>query len=412
MPSLFAKWTVVVFLLLATTLLYLDRQALALLAPTIMGELAINKEQWGRLLSLFYYAYTIAQFIIGGVLDRMNLRWAYGVGVLLWAGAVALTGTSQSFVQLMLCRVLLGVVESFNWPGAMRIVARSLPPGERSLGNGIFTSGTSIAALISPLLILFIAGRFSWRGSFFAIAAAGCTWFTGYMVATRGKHLRGIWRMAQGEGHRVPVSTAYREVLATPQFWRVFVVAVMVNPCLYFNLNWIPTFFAQERGIPALEQRWILTAIFLGLDLGYLFAGAGVLLQTRRNVPLARARRNVFLLATTCLALCGAVPFVRETQMAVAVLVAVLFGNGVWIAMYLTMAQEVSSVHISTAAGLLGGSGSLFGALSSWAVGYITHTTGTFAIPMLGITVAAVIAAAAGILAVRNAPPPPAGVPG
>ena len=45
------------------------------------------------------------------------------------------------------------------------------------------------------------------------------------------------------------------------------------------------------------------------------------------------------------------------------------FGLGIWVAMYLTMAQEVSSTHISTAIGLLSGCGSLAGALAMWAVG-------------------------------------------
>ena len=46
--------------------------------------------------------------------------------------------------RLLFFQLLLGVTESVNWPAAMRVVARALPPEEQSLGNGIFTSGTSI----------------------------------------------------------------------------------------------------------------------------------------------------------------------------------------------------------------------------------------------------------------------------
>jgi len=69
--------------------------------------------------------------------------------------------------------------------------------------------------------------------------------------------------------------------------------------------------------------------------------------------------------------------------------------------MYLTMAQEVSAEHISTAAGLLGGSGSLAGALAMWAVGRVTHQTGSFAIPMIAVAGAGVLAALAGLAVTR-----------
>jgi len=66
-------------------------------------------------------------------------------------------------VALLIFRLPLGVVESANWPGGMRVVARLLEPRERSLGNGIFTSGTSVRALIAPELILGISAAFGWR---------------------------------------------------------------------------------------------------------------------------------------------------------------------------------------------------------------------------------------------------------
>jgi len=78
------------------------------------------------------------------------------------------------------------------------------------------------------------------------------------------------------------------------------------------------------------------------------------------------------------------------------------FGAGGWIAMYLTMAQEVSSTHISTAIGLLSGCGSLAGALAMWGVGRITRQTGSFSIPMASVALAAVLSAFAGWIATKD----------
>jgi len=75
---------------------------------------------------------------------------------------------------------------------------------------------------------------------------------------------------------------------------------------------------------------------------------------------------------------------------------------GVWVAMYLTMIQDVSDTHVSTALGLVGGCGSLAGALAMWAVGKVTHETGSFTIPMIAFSVAAIVSAVAGCVASRE----------
>lgn len=119
---------------------------------------------------------------------------------------------------------------------------------------------------------------------------------------------------------------------------------------------------------------------------------------------LGQARRIVFLAATLLMCASAVVPFLPGLRMAVAALVIVNFAVGVWIAMYLTMAQEVSARHVSTAAGLLGGSGSLAGALAMWAVGKVTQQTGSFAWPLAAVAAAALVAAAAGLAVTRANP--------
>ena len=182
----------------------------------------------------------------------------------------------------------------------------------------------------------------------------------------------------------------------------MLVVAVLINPCLYFSVNWLPTYFAQQHGLlPGSQLGWILTAIYLGVGVGNFLCGAGVLTLTRRGRPLAAARRTVFLLATVPLSICAAVPLMRLSP-AVFALVAVNIGLGIWVAMYLTMVQDVSAAHVSTALGLLSGCGSLAGAVAMWAVGRVTQHTHSFALPMAAFSVSAVISAIAGWAASRE----------
>lgn len=389
-----AQWILCGFLFLATTLNYLDRQVLGILAPTMQRELGLDNAALGTLFSVFYYTYTFAQFVIGPVLDRVNLRKAYGLAVLLWSLVGALTSTARGFADLLAFRLSLGVAESANWPAAMRMVARALPPEKRAMGNGIFTSGTSIGALIAPALTLWIAGAFGWRYAFAGVGALGVVWFIAWMSYTRRGEFNHVWAAPPESRAR---GAGYWEVLRSPRFWRVFAVTILVNPVLYFLLNWLPAYFAQQWKLDGVTGLGLtLTAIYIGLDAGYLLCGVGVMAFTRVGIDVATSRTCVFYAASFLLASAAFVPFARTALAATVLLVFANIGIGIWIAMYLTMAQEVNARAVSTAAGLLGGSGSLAGGAAMWAVGQVTQRTGSFQLVFFAVAAVAALAALAG----------------
>jgi MFS transporter, ACS family, hexuronate transporter len=391
------KWQLCIVLFLATTLNYLDRQTMSILAPALQKELHLDNDALGWLFAVFYYAYTFSHMAVGPILDRSNLRWAFALAVFLWSLVSVLTGLANGFVALLIFRLSLGVVESANWPAGMRVVSRLLEPRERALGNGIFTSGTSVGALIAPGIILAIAAMWGWRWAFVLIGSLGVFWICGVLI-TRDPKMMPIWRepAAPETAGLAGQRRIFSSIIRSPRFLPVLAVAVLVNPCLYFSVNWLPTYFAQQRGLsPGRHMGWILTAIYLGLDIGNIACGSAILALTHRGSGVQTARRIVFILATVAVVCCAAVPILPMAG-AVTALVIVNFGLGIWVAVYLTMAQEVSATHVSTAIGLLSGCGSLAGALAMWAVGRVTRQTASFAIPMSAVAVAALLSALAG----------------
>ena len=393
------KWRLCALLFLATTLNYLDRQTVSILAPTLQEQLHLNNADLGWLFAVFYYSYMFSQFAVGPLMDRLHLRWAFGLAVLLWSAVSAATGLVTGFTGLVIFRLLLGVTEAANWPGATRITSRTFEPAERSLANGFFTSGTSVGALIAPPLIFAISSAFGWRSSFIVLGIAGAFWFLLWILSTGNPQLEPVWHdPSRGKsGSAESLVTVVAQIMKSTRFLPVLVVAVLINPALYFSVNWLPTYFAQHRGLkPGSQLGWILTAIYLGIGVGNFLCGAAILALTRRGRPLLGARRTVFLLATIPVAACAAVPFLPLLSQVVIVLVLVNIGLGVWVTMYLTMVQDVSPANVSTALGLLSGCGSLAGAVSMWAVGQITQQTGSFAIPTAACSLAAIISAVAG----------------
>jgi MFS transporter, ACS family, hexuronate transporter len=396
-PSFAIKAVLLITLLLSTTLNYLDRQTISILAPTLQHQMGFDNEHLGWLFAIFYYSYTTFQFAVGPVLDRFNLRWCFALAVMAWSLVSGLTGLALGFTSLLVFRFLLGLTEAANWPAGLRVLARTLPPEERTLGCGIFESGAALGALIAPAAIFVLLAAFGWRSVFFCVGLLGFFWAPIWLFVSRHRSLSHVWIPSRSEsGLTKDLLTMYRDFAHSGQFKWVFVVAITVNPCFYFTINWLPTYFVQARHlVPGAKLGGILTLIYLALDVGNVGGGACTLWLTKRN-SIERARRIVFLLATAMVGVCAFVPFVATSWAAVAALVAVNMGLGTWNSMYLTMAQEVSPTHVSSAAGTLSAFGSLFGALAMWAVGRVSNSAGDFTVPMLGVTVAIAMAAIAG----------------
>src|SRR5439155_10717628 len=195
------KWRLCALLFLATTLNYLDRQTVSILAPTLQKELNLDNTALGWLFAVFYYAYTFSQVIVGPLMDRFHLRWSFGMAVVLWSAVSIATGLATGFVGLVVFRLLLGIAEAANWPGATRIVARTFEPAQRSLANGFFTSGTSIGALIASALIFAITSALGWRSSFFVLGLAGVLWFVLWTLSTGSPKLDRVWHEAPRESN-------------------------------------------------------------------------------------------------------------------------------------------------------------------------------------------------------------------
>src|SRR5204862_6773358 len=128
--------------------------------------------------------------------------------------------------------------------------------------------------------------------------AAGAVWFIGWILSTRTPELRPVWQDAPREpgAPRESLVRVVSEIVKSPRFLPVLVVSVLVNPYLYFSVNWLPTYFAQQRGLsPGPQMGWILTAIYLGLDIGNIACGSAILVLIRWGIGVQKARRIVFI---------------------------------------------------------------------------------------------------------------------
>ena len=170
-----AIWVATGLMLLATVVNYMDRQVLGSMASFIKADFHLNEEGYGSLEAWFGYSYASFLVIAGFLADRWDLRWLYAGALLVWSVAGFATGFVETLFQLQVCRAILGAGESFNWPVAVGIVRRIIPRESQGFANGVFNSGMTLGAVVTPILVLLFVGPQGegWRNLFLGVGAVG-----------------------------------------------------------------------------------------------------------------------------------------------------------------------------------------------------------------------------------------------
>lgn len=98
-------------MLLASLLSYIDRNALALLAPTILAECCLSSGRYGWILSAFSVAYMAGNPLWGRWLHRAGVRGGMSLAVSSWSAASAAHALLSSFRSFAAACALLGFGE-------------------------------------------------------------------------------------------------------------------------------------------------------------------------------------------------------------------------------------------------------------------------------------------------------------
>ncbi len=383
-----AAWIVVGLLFLATLLNYLDRQTISVSASRIAEEMQLTDKHLGRIFFAFLFAYGLAQFAVGPLLDRSSVRWAYPLAVVAWSAAGAAAALATGFWSLFALRMLLGVFESPNWPLALRVVSRTIPPSRRALANGLFQCGTSVGALIAPPIIIWLTLAHSWRFAFVAVGFVGLIWAALWLLWF---WLRPDPRLDSDQPVAEPGASlrdasspsTLAEILQSRAFWGLFIATSFLNPLQYFYTTWLPRYFDTYAGVSfgaELANRLVL--VYLALDLGLILGGATVAWLAGGG-SVSSARRRVAATGALCMAAIPLVAWLQDLNWITALICLATFGLGCFMVNYLACTSEVSAKRVSTAAGFLGGTGSLAGAGFMWLVGDLVTRHGSFGVAFL-----------------------------
>ena len=170
------RWVVCALIFLATTVNYIDRQVLGILAPDLQREIGWNEIEYGYIVMAFQGAYAIGLVLSGGLLDHFGTKVGYAVALVLWSLAAMAHAFARTPFGFGSARFALGLGEAANFPAAIKSVAEWFPKRERAFATGLFNSGTNIGAVVAPVVVPPLAAAYGWPSAFIVTGAIGLLW--------------------------------------------------------------------------------------------------------------------------------------------------------------------------------------------------------------------------------------------
>ena len=250
---------------------YVDRMALAVLAPAIKADLDLSDAQLGLLIGFaFSLFYAVCAIPIAWHADRGSRRNIIAVSVGLWSLMTAACGAAQNVVQLFVARMGVGVGEAGCIPPAQSLIADIVPPARRPGAFAVHTLGLYVGMLLGMALAGWLGDQIGWRATFAVLGLPGIALALVVRLTVR-EPVRGGLDVGRSSDP-VPLRKAL-DTLARNRTYRMLLLALIANGFMQFGLiYWWPSHFVRTSGA---EMGTI--GVYLGLAVG-VGSGVGVLL--------------------------------------------------------------------------------------------------------------------------------------
>jgi ACS family hexuronate transporter-like MFS transporter len=392
------RWRICGLLLAATTINYIDRQVLGVLAPELQKTFAWSEVDYSYIVTCFQMAYAIGLVTAGAVIDRLGTRLGYALAISIWSLAAMSHALVGSVMGFAMARFALGLGEAGNFPAALKTVAEWFPRRERAFATGIFNSGTNIGAIVAPLAVPIIAVKFGWQAAFLATGILSAAWLVTWLATYRppeqhpklsSAELALIRSDPAEPTERVP----WLHLLKYRQTWAFVLGKFMTDPIWWFFLFWLPKYLNSKHGLSLLELGAPLIAIYVMSDIGSIGGGWIAGRFIKRGWSVNRARKTAMLICASC-----AVPVVFVSQVesvwaAVFLIGLATAGHQGWSANIFTLPSDMFPRRtVASVVGIGGLGGAVGGMLLSTFTGFQLEATASY-VPLFVLAASAYLTA-------------------
>jgi sugar phosphate permease len=262
------------------------------------------------------------------------------------------TGSVRTFFGLLLCRTLLGLFESGHWPCALKTTQRLMRPSERTLGNSILQSGSSIGAILTPLIMYFMLTpeTGSWRLAFQTIGFIGLGWAVLWLAAMRDSD----FALPPEQEEKKAAAPALSMLSLVRRLAVLVVVVIAINGCWHIFRVWLPLFLMKGRGYEEGFALLFVSAFYIATDVGCIGAGAATVWLNRLGMSVGLARWSVFTFCAVLTSLGVAVAVTGKGPLLLAQLLILGAGALGLFPCFYSLSQEITKRYQGTITGVLG----------------------------------------------------------
>ena len=345
----------------------MDVMLYALVLGQVQKELHLSAAMSGAMMSTTLLAAAAGGTVFGWFADRAGRVRALSTSVLIYAVATGLCGLTHTAIQLLACRVLLGLGMGGEWASGAALVAEAWPARHRGKALALVQSSWAIGFALGAALVAIVMPRFGWRAVFFAGIAPA---LIALWVQLR-LHEPEAWR--QERTRHVDLGQLFRGRMG-----RSTLVCATMNAATLFAwwglFTWVPRFLSMPvaqggRGLGiVMTSEWTIV-MEVGTFLGYISFGY---IADRFN------RKYTYILYLVVAALLVPVfAFVRNADalLVIGPLVG-FFGTGYFSGFTVIASELFPTALRASAMGFAYNVGRVLSAVSPWLIGRVSESTG------------------------------------
>ena len=291
------RWAIIALLFFATTVNYIDRTMLGLLAPTLQTELNWNEDDYGNIVTAFQAAYALGFLFMGYVIDRFGPKIGYSIAITIWTVGHVAHGFGGSVASFMAARAVLGIGEAGHFPAVVRASSEWFPQKERAYAIGWVNSGTTIGVILTaPTLWLFMqAFGFGWRETFiysglFGVVLLGLWLWLYSNPRESGKVSEGELKWIEHDPPEKIEKIGWSRIVRKREAWAFATAKFLTDPVWFLMLFWLPKYFSTTYDVDLKVVLLPMILMYLLSDVGSIAGGwfSSRLIQRGRTPNFAR----------------------------------------------------------------------------------------------------------------------------
>ena len=291
------RWAIIALLFFATTVNYIDRTMLGLLAPTLQTELNWNEDDYGNIVTAFQAAYALGFLFMGYVIDRFGPKIGYSIAITIWTVGHVAHGFGGSVASFMAARAVLGIGEAGHFPAVVRASSEWFPQKERAYAIGWVNSGTTIGVILTaPTLWLFMqAFGLGWRETFiysglFGVVLLGLWLWLYSNPRESGKVSEGELKWIEHDPPEKIEKIGWSRIVRKREAWAFASAKFLTDPVWFLMLFWLPKYFSTTYDVDLKVVLLPMILMYLLSDVGSIAGGwfSSRLIQRGRTPNFAR----------------------------------------------------------------------------------------------------------------------------